>query len=114
MWGLIFVLAILAFFIFLLFKLLPPYITDFKIKTALTGLSKEAGFGAMSAAEIKDRLQRRFDIDDVRLNDTYELTIQTSGRDKRVRIQYEIVVPMAANISALLQFDHEQRAGAVE
>jgi hypothetical protein len=114
MWGLVFVLAVLAFAIFLVFKLFPPYMTDFKVRNALSGLVKESGFGEMTKAEIKDRLERRFSIDDIRLNDTFELTIQEGGREKRVRIKYEEVVPMVANISALLQFDHEQRVRAVE
>ena len=36
-WGLSFVLGVLAFFLFLLFKLLPPYLIDLKVSTMVAG-----------------------------------------------------------------------------
>jgi hypothetical protein len=40
MWSLLFVLGTLAFFLFLFFKLFSPYMSDFKVKTALMSLLK--------------------------------------------------------------------------
>ena len=112
-WGLASLLAILAFFLFLLFKLLPPYLDDLKVSTALKGLAQESDVGSMSRAEIIKSLNKRFDIDDVDfIRFDTDLIIQMRGRTKIIRIRYEAVVPMVFNISALLEFDHVAEARA--
>lgn len=107
MWSLLFVLGTLAFFLFLFFKLLPPYMTDFKIDSALNSLAKQPEAGTMSNGEIQEAIRKRLEIDsadDFDLKNT--LTIQPRGKMKVIRINYETVVPMAFNVSALLSFDH--------
>lgn len=115
MWGLVFVLGVIAFAVFLTLKLLPPYLADFKVKGALDSLARQPDFGAMSKGEIGEALSKRFDIDDVRhVNLGEALTIEQRGRVKVVRIKYDAVVPMVANISALLEFDHVKEVRASE
>jgi hypothetical protein len=110
MWGLLFVLGVLAFFLFLGFKLLPPYMTDFKVRSALDSLARQNDFSSMSKADIGEALSKRFDIDMVEGVDlSSSLTVDTRGRMKVVRIKYEAVIPMVFNISALLEFDHEKQ-----
>lgn len=107
MWGMLFTLGVFAFFIFILFKLFPPYMTDFKIESALTSLGKESGVGTMTLPEVKDAIYKRLEIDSADSFDlTKTLTIEPHGKTKIIRISYETVVPMAFNISALLSFDH--------
>jgi hypothetical protein len=114
-WSLTFVLGTLAFFLFLLFKLLPPYLGDMKVKGALKSLGRQPDAGSMSAPEIKEAIRKRLEIDTaddlVDLNQV--LTITARGRTKVVRINYESVTPMLFNISALITFDHsiEVRGG---
>jgi hypothetical protein len=107
MWGMLFVLGTLAFFLFLFFKLLPPYMDDFKIKSALDSLGRQPDAGTMSIPEVKEAIRKRLEIDSA---DSFSLentlTVETRGQIKVIRISYETVVPMASNISALLNFDH--------
>lgn len=106
-WGLSFVLGVLAFFLFLLFKLLPPYLIDLKVSTALNGLAQESDVGSKSKIEITQSLYKRFDVDDItHVELKRDLTLELRGRTKIIRIRYETVVPMAFNISALLKFEH--------
>ena len=114
MWGLLFVLGVLAFFLFLGFKLFPPYMTDFKVRSALDSLARQSNFGSMGKPEITEALSKRFDIDMVEGVDLSALSVETRGRLKVVRIRYERVIPMVANISALLEFDHEKQVAASE
>lgn len=108
MWGMLFVLGTLAFFLFIGFKLFPPYMTDLKVKSALDSLSQQADVGTMSVPEIKEAIRKRLEIDSA--DDLFDLnkvlTVEPRGRVKVIRISYESVVPMAYNISALLDFDH--------
>lgn len=106
-WGLSFIVGVLVFFLFLLFKLLPPYLSDMKVSSALAGLAKQPDVGSMSIADIRGSLSKRFDIDDVsHVKLEQDLVVELRGQTKVIRIRYEVVVPMAYNISALLEFDH--------
>lgn len=114
MWGLLFVLGTLAFFLFLTFKLLPPYLSDMKIKSALESLARQPDAGSMSNPEITEAIRKRLEIDsadDFNLGNS--LTITAKGRNRVIRINYESVTPMFFNVSALLAFDHsiEVRGG---
>jgi hypothetical protein len=113
MWGLLFVLGVIAFTLFLVFKLLPPYLSDLKVRAALDSLVRQPDAGAMGKAEIMTALYKRFDIDNVtHVKLETDLSIEARDRNKVIRIRYEAVVPMAYNISALLEFDHAREVRA--
>lgn len=107
MWSMLFTLGTLAFFLFLFFKLLPPYMDDFKIKSALDSLSRQPDVGTMSKAQVSEAIRKRLEIDNA---DNFDLantlTVEPHGKMKSVRINYETVVPMAFNVSALISFNH--------
>lgn len=108
MWSLLFVLGTLAFFLFLGFKLLPPYLTDMKVKSAMDSLGQQPDAGTMSVPEIREAIRKRLEIDSA--DDLFDLnkvlTVEPRGRVKVIRFSYESVIPMAYNISALIDFDH--------
>jgi Domain of unknown function (DUF4845) len=108
MWSLLFVFGTLAFFLFLFFKLLPPYMDDFKIKSALDSLGRQPDVGTMTVPEVKEAIRKRLEIDSA--DDLFDLnkilTVEPRGKTKSIHISYETVVPMAFNISALINFDH--------
>jgi hypothetical protein len=114
MWSLLFVLGTLAFSLFLTFKLLPPYLSDMKVKGALESLSRQPDAGSLSVPEIREAIRKRLEIDSADSFDlSNALTVTARGRNKLIRINYESVTPMLFNISALLTFDHsiEVRGG---
>ena len=108
MWGMLFVLGTLAFSLFLFFKLLPPYLSDFKIQGALESLARQPDAGSMTVPEVKEAIRKRLEIDSA--DDLFDLnkilTVEPSGKMKKIRINYESVVPIAFNVSALINFDH--------
>lgn len=114
MWSGLFVIGVFAFFLFLFFKLLPPYLEDLKVRTALDGLLREPNAEAMSRAELIERLDKRFDIDDVTNVKSGQLEIKPMGRTKVISLKYEVVVPLAYNVSALLEFNHARQVRATE
>jgi hypothetical protein len=116
MWGMLFILGTLAFSLFLFFKLLPPYMDDFKIKSALDSLARQPDAGTMTVPQVKEALRKRLEIDSAdELFDLNKiLTVEPRGKMKSIRINYESVVPMAFNISALLSFDHAIEVRAPE
>lgn len=109
MWSLLFVFGIIAVAVFLILKLLPVYLADMKITSALDSLARTADVGSMSKADISEALRKRFEIDNVdHVNLGKDMTIGARGRNRVIRIKYEAVVPMIANVSALMEFDHQR------
>ena len=107
MWSLLFVIGTLAFFLFLLFKLFPPYMGDFKVKSALESLGRQPDAGSMTIGEIKEAIRKRLEIDNAdSFNLENSLTVTPRGKTKVIRINYESVTPMVANVSTLITFDH--------
>lgn len=106
MWGMFMISLMVVFFALLLFKLIPPYLQDLKVNAALDSIEQEASGSGMSKPEIIVALRKRFDIDDIDHVDPADITIQRRGVFIVVDIEYEAIVPLVLNISALLEFNH--------
>jgi hypothetical protein len=115
MWGMIFVLSVLAFVVFISFKLFMPYKDDFKVRAALDSLARQPDVDTMGKEEIIGALSKRFDIDDiVHVKAGEDIKIETRGRMKVIRIQYEAEIPIAGNLYILLKFNHEKQVRSGE
>ncbi|MBI5783629.1 MAG: DUF4845 domain-containing protein [Gammaproteobacteria bacterium] len=107
MWSMLYVLGTLAFFIFILFKLIPPYLDDLKVNNALQSLGRQPDAGSMPLAEIQEAIRKRLEIDNADSFDlSKSLTVEQRGKSKRIRINYESMTPIAFNLSILIAFDH--------
>jgi hypothetical protein len=105
-WGLLVVAAIFIFFVVLFLKLLPPYMEYGKIKTALDGIAKQPGTSEMGKAEIMAAFDRRFNIDSVDNIDLKNaVTVEKKPTGMTIRFKYERRVPLAYNVTALIEFD---------
>ena len=114
-WGLLFVLGVIGFCVFIAFKLFPPYMEDFKIKSAFNNLVKQSDIGTMTRNEMIAALYRRFNIDNVDgIKLEKDLIVETKGRIKLIRLHYENVIPLVSNISLLLEFDHMKEVASSE
>jgi len=112
MWSIVSLVLIAIFFLLLAFKLIPVYMDDLKIGSAISRVAKKSGAGSRTSAELKVSLQKMFDVEyisnDLVIN---EIVIQPRGANaKLIKLEYEVEVPLAFNISALLYFDHEYEA----
>lgn len=117
MWGMLMIALIVAFFALLIIKLVPTYLMDMKVKSALDGVSRQSQQSNMSNAAIKSALYRRFTIDNVsetEIDLKQDVTFIKKGRNRIIKITYEVVTPMFGNLSVLVQFDHEAEAGKFE
>lgn len=105
-WGLMMVAALIVFFTLMFFKLLPPYIENAKVKTALENVSRQPNAINMEKSEIKAALDRRFSIEDINEIDLNKvLFVEKKPGATIIRITYERRVPIAYNITALLEFN---------
>jgi hypothetical protein len=105
-WGLLMVAALIVFFTLLFFRLLPPYMEHAKVKTALENVAHQPDAGSMDKAQIRAALDRRFSIEDVeRVDLSKHLFVEKKPGTMTIRIAYEVRVPLAYNITALIEFD---------
>lgn len=107
MWGLAAVIFVVVFFLFLGFKLLPPYYTDWEVGSALKKVAKLPDAPSMSPEQIRDSISKQFDIDYIRSADVYNsIQVVADDQGKSIVADYSVEIPMAGNISALLYFSH--------
>lgn len=113
LWSTTFVLGVLGMAVFLILKLFPVYMQDFKVEKALQSVAAQPGAGAMSRPEIVQALNNRFMVDDVEhVRADQQLVIEQAGKNKVYRLDYEAVVPLFRNVSALIEFQHAQEVRA--
>ncbi len=101
MWGLLFLIVIFGFFIYILITLWPVYYQQFKVQQALQNIKVEASDG-MSALEIRKKLSTKFSIDDIDIVSTKEVRIENTAEGRLLIAEAEIVKPLFGNISILI------------
>ena len=108
MWGLIGGSALAVLFALITMKLVPAYLDNNKVASALDSLAKTPGAAQMSRRQVLDKIDNTLYIDMAHdLLDLKEaLTITKTKNTKVFSIDYERVIPMAYNISALLDFEN--------
>jgi hypothetical protein len=108
MWTLVFTSALIVLFALVTMKLVPAYLDNNKIINALNSLAETPGAANMSRRQVISKIDNTLYIDMASdlldLNDA--LTITKTKNTKVFTIGYERVIPMAYNISALLDFEN--------
>jgi len=107
-WSLMVVACVMGFFALLIIKLAPPYATHAKVTFALKSAVRQVGgSSAASAAEVRQALERRFDIDEIRTVNLKEALRFERARSGilTARLAYEVRVPILYNVSAVIAFD---------
>lgn len=99
-WGTIVVLAALVFIGTFLLKSIPAYVEYNSIRTAVKSIAN-ASTSQLNRKEVIDAFNRQAAIDNID---------SISGKDLRIEgnaivAEYQIVIPMFANISILLDFN---------
>lgn len=113
-WGLAFTLFVVAVIALLTMKLFPAYSEFFAVKRAMNRLQTEGSLSAMSKRDITRAFQRSSGIDDIRSIKASDLEISKARTGETVvSVDYEVVVPLVANVSALLTF-HASTDDSVE
>ncbi len=108
MWMLLFSSALIVLFALVTMKLVPAYLDNNKIINALNSFAETPGAANMSRTQVINKIDNTLYIDMasdlLNLNDA--LAITKTKNTKVYTISYERVIPMAYNISALLDFEN--------
>lgn len=104
--GILMVLALIAFFTLLALRLAPPYLENFNVTSSLKSLQQEVGIKDKSPGEIRNLLQRRFDINDVANVKRENVTVAKDAKSGllKIAVDYEVRVPIMLNVDAVVVF----------
>lgn len=102
--GMIFVAGLIVAVAILAAKLAPPYIEFMSVKKILNAMATSGDLKTMSPQELRTSFSKRADIDNIRSVQPEDLTISREGSEAVVSVEYSVKVPVAANVSALLDF----------
>jgi hypothetical protein len=103
--GWLIVLGLIGFFALLTLKMLPSYLEYYKIVSTLESFEEETGFD--SPAEIRNLLERRFDISYVNTILPKDVIIKSVGQNYSIRAKYESRVHLFGNVSVVMAFDKQ-------
>lgn len=95
-----------GFLAMLVLKLLPIYLDNYKIQSVLASLEAETGMGSKPVQEIKQAIDKRLYINEVRHIGMKDIKIKRQGNFLDVRIGYVVKEPIMGNVEVLVTFDN--------
>ena len=102
--GMLFIAALVGCGLILAAKLVPAYVEFMSVKKVLDAMATSGDLKTLSPKEIQNSFFKRADIDNISSVKAEDVTIIREGGQSSVTVEYAVKVPVAANISALMDF----------
>ena len=102
--GWLIILALIGFFVLLALKMVPSYLEYLKVDSSLESLEKET---LSSPAEIRNLLDRRFDISYVYTITPKQVQIRNAGSYFLVSAKYDSRVHLFGNVDVVMSFNKQ-------
>jgi hypothetical protein len=90
-------------------KLVPVYIENFNIRSALDSFRTDPG-GYTSQMDVQTALAKRFSINDIRSVEPSDVLVEPDGKDFALTLEYEARVPFVSNVSLVVKFTENAEA----
>ena len=103
--SLILVIGLIAFFTLLVLKIAPIYIDHGKVASALAALKKTTDIETKSEHEVRDSLNKRFNMNYVYDVTQDDIKVTKYGNYLKVVIEYEVAKKIVGNLSVLVEFN---------
>ncbi|MAZ88147.1 MAG: DUF4845 domain-containing protein [Cellvibrionaceae bacterium] len=105
--GWLSVLTIGGFIMLCVFRLTPAYMEDRYIQQALRSLADEnAEIQDMTNGEIRRKLSSFYMVNNIRSQSAKDIKIERKRDQILVKMEYEVRVPIMANVSAVMSFNN--------
>lgn len=112
MWGIMVIILIGIFFLFLFFKLFPKYMQDWEISSQLDSVAHEPNARNLSPDDIMTAIEKRFEIEDIdNIRPRRDIKIVPEGNGVAIELNYSVEIEMVGNASVILYFDHHVPVG---
>ena len=109
--SLVFILGLIAFFVLLGLKIIPIYLDHMKVTNALAALEKSTDIEEQSEADIRQSLNKRFNMNYVYDVTQDDIKVTKQGNYLKVVIEYEVAKKIVGNLSVLVEFNDVIEAG---
>lgn len=101
--GLVVISVLLISAALLGMKIVPAYMEFLSVKKVLTAMRQEP-LDTMSASEIKRSFDKRADVAYISVVKGSDLTIEKTSSGTAVNVEYQVIKPIAGNLSVLIDF----------
>ncbi len=105
--GWLIIMAIVLFFMYLAIKLAPAYMEYFTIKSSLESVAEEAD-SRTSKSDIERLISGRFSVNNIDIVEPEDIEIRDVTGGKALYLEYENRISLFGNVSALVEFKHEE------
>jgi type II secretory pathway pseudopilin PulG len=103
--GLVVILVILGTAVYAGMRLVPVFLDYTKVARSLEQVRDEYSAVNTSAREIRNSLERRWDVEDAKGIDWKDVEITKTQDGFDMRAAYDVTAPFVANVSFLVSFD---------
>jgi hypothetical protein len=87
------------------FRLIPAYIQDATINSTFTQISRDPNMQNATAHDILQSFDRHSGVDDITAIKSSDIVISSDGGRPVLSASYSVKIPVAGNISLLLEFN---------
>jgi hypothetical protein len=108
---LLLIAAVLVIFGTVGLRLFPIYTEFMTVNSILQDVAGEGGGATRSSRDIWNAVERRFTINGVDSVRRDNITIETRGDNRFIKLDYEVRTNMIANVDAVVRFEREYRLG---
>ena len=105
--GLVIILGILGVFAFSGLKVFPIYMEHLSIKKSLEALETDASIKTMSISAIRDKLTKKFDVNQITTVGRKDIKVMRGTGDLKVEVTYEVREDYLGNIDIVLSFSDQ-------
>lgn len=102
--GLLFVLAVIAFVAIVVVKCLPIYLNQMKISSSISKVAADPENGRAEVGELRKDLQRYWDIEDIKYLEPRDVKIKRTQSGRFLSYEYEAREHLFYNISVVIEF----------
>ena len=103
--GLVLVIAAVVFLAVLGMKMTPAYIEFFGVKKIINKIANESNFNEMSKKEITQMFDNGASVGYITVIKGSDLVVEKGESGNVVTAEYQVTIPIVANVSVLLDFN---------
>jgi len=103
--GMVIIVAIIGCAVYAGIRLIPLYFEYMAIARAMEQTAKEEKGSPTSPQEIRNSLDRRWTIEDIKSIDPKEIEVKKTGNGYTMHAAYRAEAPFVANVSLVVDFD---------
>lgn len=102
--GLVLFVASLVVVAVIVMKVMPAYTEYFEVKKALKKIAHESNFDQMNKHDMEIEFDKTATIDDIESVKGSDIEIVRQESGDIIKIDYQVITPLFANVSVLLDF----------